>query len=77
MIKLNDHYFIAWLKIKKSYGIIVTNNSILVEMTPNQYTTALQEYESTDKSLLKEIRRLVKELNTLTSKPNLATKNKG
>ena len=70
MIKLNDHYFIAWLKVVKHYEFSVVNNVIMVNMTPREYTEAKNEYENTHKPVLKEIRKVVKTLATLTSKSN-------
>ena len=66
MIKLRDHYFIAWLKVFKNYNIIF-NDGILVNMTPKEYTQALEEYDATLKPLLKEIRKTVKELAQYTA----------
>ena len=70
MIKLNDHYFIAWLNIVKGYEFVVGQNGVSVYMTPAQYTQAKEEYENSYKPILKEIRRTVKLLASLTSKPN-------
>ncbi len=68
MIKLNDHYFIAWLNIVKGYEFVIGRNQISVYMTPAQYTQAKEEYELGHKPILKEIRRTVKLLASLTSK---------
>lgn len=70
MIKLNDHYFIAWLKVVKQYEFTVTNGVVMVKMTPREYTEAKNEYTSTHKPVLKEIRKVVKTLAALTSKSN-------
>ncbi len=70
MIKLNDHYFIAWLKVIKNYDFAILNNKVYVYMTPAQYGDALIEYNITHKPVLKEIRQVVKTLASLTSKPN-------
>ena len=68
MIKLNDHYFIAWLKIVKNIKIN-TLNGIKVDMTSKEYTEYLKEYNQSLKPILKEVRKTVKELNSLTSQP--------
>lgn len=70
MIKLNDHYFIAWLKAVKGYSFTISNGSIYVDMTSSQYSDALIEYQERYKPILKEIRKTVKVLAALTSKPN-------
>lgn len=67
-IKLNDHYFIAWLNIVKEINYQVEDNKILVDMTSNEYTMYLEEYKETHKPTLSKIRKIVKELNILTSK---------
>lgn len=65
MIKLRDHYFISWLKVVKNKEIIIDNklSSILVDITSNELSTYLKEYNNTLKPILKEIRKNVKELN--------------
>lgn len=68
MVKLNDHYFIAWLKVVKSYEFTLLDKAVYVNMTPMQYSAALKEYEDSHKPLLKEIRKVVKLLAALTSK---------
>ena len=70
MIKLNDHYFVAWLKVVKGYTVDVNNAQVYVAMTPQQYTDALEEYTATHKPVLSEIRKVVKLLASLTSRPN-------
>lgn len=67
MTKLNDHYFIAWLKVKKKYNFTIVDRKVVVDMTDKEYTELKAEYEKTDKPLLKEIRQVVKELVFLTS----------
>lgn len=67
MVKLNDHYFIAWLKIKKGYNFTIDNGKIMVDMSGIEYTELKTEYEATDKPLLREVRLVVKELLSLTS----------
>lgn len=67
MIKINDHYFIAWLKTIKEYNFEKRSSGIYVDMTKEQYTLALKEYKETYKPILKEIRKVVKELATFTS----------
>jgi DNA-binding cell septation regulator SpoVG len=74
MIKLNDHYFIAWLKIVKGYPIVKKAEGIYVEMTPENYSKGLTEYENTHKPVLKEIRKVVKELASFTSKHKCVNK---
>ena len=69
MVKLNDHYFIAWLHTVKGYEFVVGENGVSVYMTPAQYTEAKEEYESGYKPILKQIRRTVRLLASLTSKP--------
>ena len=69
MIKLNDHYFIAWLNIVKKIDFVVINNSVNVFMSSEEYSEYLREYKLTLKPLLKEIRSTVKALNNLTSQP--------
>jgi hypothetical protein len=68
LIRLNDHYFIAWLKVVKNYNFNILNNTICVDMTYTQYSAVLKEYEQTHKPVLKEIRKVVKTLAALTSK---------
>lgn len=67
MIKINDHYFIAWLVVVKKYEKVIKNKNIYIKMTSQQYTNSLEEYSVTMKPLLKEIRHCVRELNNLTS----------
>jgi hypothetical protein len=69
LIKLNDHYFIAWLNIVKKIDFVVINNSVNVFMSSEEYSEYLREYKLTLKPLLKEIRSTVKALNNLTSQP--------
>jgi len=68
-VKLNDHYFIAWLNIKKEIEYYIEDGKILVEMTPKEYGEYLEEYREDYKPVLSKIRKVVKELNNLTSKP--------
>ncbi len=67
MIKLRDHYFIAWLKVVKDFEVIFAEGSVFVDMSPQDYTLTLIEYDQTLKPLLKEIRKTVKELAQYTS----------
>ena len=71
MIKLNDHYFIAWLKVVKGYSVDLESSNIAVDMTPAEYTAGLEEYNSTAKPVLKEVRTMVKTLAGL-KKPQMA-----
>lgn len=66
MIKLRDHYFISWLKVVKNINVHIHENVIYVDMSPKEYTEYLEEYNNTLKPLLKEIRKSVKELASLT-----------
>jgi len=68
MIKLNDHYFIAWLKVVKNYDFTIVNNAVYVDMSSLEYSESLKEYQETDKHVLKEVRKVVKLLAALTSK---------
>lgn len=68
-IKLNDHYFVAWLHAVKKIDYIINENKILVDMSPIEYTEYLQEYTLTLKPVLVNIRKTVKVLASLTSKP--------
>lgn len=68
MISLNDHYFIAWLNVQKEKEYTINNGKIMVEMSSEEYTNFLEEYRETHKPVLTKIRKVVKELNNLTSK---------
>ena len=68
MEKINDHYFIAWLKVKKNYDFTIVDNKVMVDMSPEEYTAAKLEYEQGLKPILKQIRVVVKQLALLTSK---------
>lgn len=68
MEKINDHYFIAWLKVKKNFDFTIIDNKVMVDMSPEEYTVAKAEYENGLKPVLKQIRVIVKELALLTSK---------
>jgi DNA-binding cell septation regulator SpoVG len=68
MIKLRDHYFIAWLKVIKKYIITFNEYGIFVDMNSEEYSQALKEYKESFKPLFKEIRKIVKELAQYTSK---------
>jgi len=67
MIKLRDHYFIAWLKVSKNYSVTMSEKGIFVDINNKEYKEALDEYNDTMKPMLKEIRKFVKELATFTS----------
>jgi hypothetical protein len=67
MIRLRDHYFIAWLKVFKGYKVIFSKNGVLVNINKNEYEMVRKEYESSLKPLFKEIRQLVKELAEFSS----------
>lgn len=79
MIKLRDHYFVAWLNVVKDvrYNIEINNNEILVEMTREEYTKYLEEYKTGIQPVLKKIRFVVKALSqthnevTPTSEKNI------
>ena len=62
MIKLNDHYFIAWLKVVKKFEVSLTNKGTYVFMSQDEYTKSLREYKTIYQPILKEIRKTVKEL---------------
>jgi len=67
MIKLRDHYFIAWLRVLKKYEIEFNDGAVFVDMSSKEYTQALQEYDETLKPLFKEVRKTVKELAQYTA----------
>lgn len=67
-IRLNDHYFIAWLNKVKQIEYHIINNHIVIFIEQVKYDTYLTEYENTHKPLLKEIRKTVKLLNRLVTK---------
>jgi len=68
MIKLRDHYFIAWLVVNKNIQYKISDSSdIMVDINSQEYTEFKTEYEMTDKPLLVKIRKVVKELNRLRS----------
>lgn len=77
MIKLRDHYFIAWLNVVKGIQYNINNNEILVKMSREEYTKYLEEYRMVIQPVLKKIRFVVKELSkthnevTSTSEKNL------
>jgi hypothetical protein len=60
--KINDHNFVAWLKIVKGVEYEATIKGILVNISPSEYYLFQKEYENTHKPLLQEIRALVKKL---------------
>lgn len=62
MIKLRDHYFIAWLNVVKDIRYCLNNNEVLVDMGREEYTRYLEEYKSSIQPVLKKIRVVVKEL---------------
>jgi hypothetical protein len=66
-IKLNDHYFIAWLNVVKKKDYDIKNGKITVDMTSKEYGDFLEEYKNSHKPVLVKIRKVVKELNILTS----------
>ena len=76
MIKLRDHYFIAWLNVVKDIRYSINNNEVLVDMSRDEYTKYLEEYKSGIQPVLKKIRVVVKELSlahnevTTTSEKN-------
>lgn len=67
MIKLRDHYYIAWLKVFKKYEIIFKDGFVFIDMTPKEYTKTLEEYANSLKPIFKEVRKTVKELAQYTS----------
>lgn len=67
MIKLRDHYFIAWLKVVKERDIFISEDGIYVDINKKEYDEISQEYSDTLKPVLKEIRKMVKELASLTA----------
>ena len=66
MIRLRDHYFIAWLKVFKGYKVIFSKNGVLVNINKNEYEKVQKEYETSLKPLLKEVRKTVKKLSELS-----------
>ena len=62
MIKLRDHYFIAWLNVVKDIHYSINNNEVLVDMSRDEYTKYLEEYKSGIQPVLKKIRVVVKGL---------------
>ena len=60
MVKLNDHYFVAWLKVK-GYEVVASGEGIYVKIDRKDVASELKEYEKI-KPLLKEIRSTVKVL---------------
>lgn len=67
MIKLRDHYFIAWLKVVKEKEIFMSEDGIYVDINKSEYKEISQEYSDTLKPVLKEIRKIVKELASFTA----------
>lgn len=67
-INLNDHYFVAWINVTYDKNYYINDGKIYVEMTPSEYGAYLEEYKETYKPVLAKIRKVVKELNGLTSK---------
>lgn len=66
MVKLRDHYFIAWLKVVKNKDFSVDPAlNIYVDITSDELKVFSEEYKSTLKPLLQEIRNTVKHLNNL------------
>lgn len=57
-MKLNDHYFIAWLKTK-GYLYVLKETGIYVDITPEALQVELKQYNEI-KPLLKEVRSTVK-----------------
>lgn len=70
MVRINDHYFVAWLKIKKNFNFTIVDNKVMVDMSPLEYSEAKIEYEQGLKPVLKQIREIVKQLAAVTSKSN-------
>lgn len=68
MIKLRDHYFIAWLKVVKGKEIFLSKDGIYVNINKSEYRDALEEYDASLKPVLKEVRKIVKELASFSSK---------
>ena len=75
MIKLRDHYFIAWLNVVKDIRYIINNNEVLVDMGREEYTKYIEEYKSSIQPVLKKIRVVVKELNLVHSEFGATTEN--
>lgn len=75
-VRLNDHYFISWLSVVKQKEYTIEENKIFVDMSNSEYTEFLEEYKSNYKPVLSKIRKVVKELNNLTSKPKMVKINK-
>ena len=69
MVKLRDHYFIAWINTIKSKEFYIKDECIYVDITEREYSEYLEEYNNSLKPILTKIRYVVKELNILTSKP--------
>lgn len=69
MVKLRDHYFIAWLTTRGYEYTVNSKNEVLVNMSQDDYAKLKDEYNKDLKPVLKEVRKTVKILNTLTSTP--------
>lgn len=67
MIRLRDHYFVAWLNVVKKYKVYYKENGIYIDINKTEYDEALLEYKQTLKPILKEIRSVVKELSRFSS----------
>jgi hypothetical protein len=61
MIKLRDHYFIAWLNVVKDIHYSINNNNgVLVDMSRDEYTKYLEEYKSSIQPVQKRFALLLK-----------------
>jgi DNA-binding cell septation regulator SpoVG len=69
MIKLRDHYFIAWLKVVKDKEIIINDDGVFVNVASSVFKDIQEEYNKTAKPVFKEVRKLVKQLSASANKP--------
>jgi len=66
MIRLRDHYFIAWLKVFKGINFIIDDKGVQININNTELEQLLAEYEQTLKPLFKEVRKTVKILSKQT-----------
>jgi len=70
MVRIRDHYFVAWLNVTKNVNYTVKENYVLIHINDKEYSEYLEEYKQDMKPVLKKIRSLVKEMNTINSPPS-------
>lgn len=66
MIKLNDHYFVSWLNSVKNIKYNIMDKKIYVNISSDDYNKYLHEYNVTMKPILRNIRKIIRELNSDT-----------